>query len=516
MTDYSAENQDATVPTSDWQRLSPMSVIYFILRFIVGFARQGIQNLAIFGGILFATGNNRLGMIVFGISVALVVLLVASVLSYINFRFRVNRNAFLIHRGVLQKKRLTLSFDRIQNIAIKEPIYFRPFGLVTMALESAGSASEEVNLAGIDRRVAEELRKTVLARPTVAEPQVASASDTPSNEDGAGVLLHHNVGELVRYGLSNNNMWVFAGLAAGAISQVDDKVGKMINEWLKLPESYIASLDTVTATLVGIAALVALFAFMMLLSVIGAIVIYHDYRLSFEDGRFLRLKGLFERSETSLPERKVQALELKQPWPAILLRRRHATLLQVGFSNDWEEGNLNPKQSKFIIPSLTDENTAKLASHLYPDLDFGAIHFTGVNPMYLKRLFFVDWASPVALLSVSLSFLATPWFLFLNLLPFLILPFMWLNYRRLGYWSDGQYFAVRTGLIGHKLVLFPLHKAQSVKVTRTPGQRRRGLATLTIKLAGHKVKIPYVPDLVAKGARDHILRVIFASHTPWM
>ncbi|WP_025896382.1 PH domain-containing protein [Kordiimonas gwangyangensis] len=136
--------------------------------------------------------------------------------------------------------------------------------------------------------------------------------------------------------------------------------------------------------------------------------------------------------------------------------------------------------------------------------------------MYLKRLFFVDWASPVALLSVSLSFLATPWFLLLNLLPALILPFMWLNYRRLGYWSDGRYFAVRTGLIGHKLVLFPLHKAQSVKVTRTPGQRRRGLATLTIKLAGHKVKIPYVPDLVAKGARDHILRVIFAGHTPWM
>jgi len=513
MTDTGTDKLATEAFSSDWQRLSPLSIVYFVLRFIVGFARHGVQNLAIFGGILFATGDNRLTILLMAIGVALSLLLVASVLSFINFRFRVNRNAFLIHQGVLQKKRLTLSFDRIQNIAIKEPLYFRPFGLVTMALESAGSASEEVNLAGIDRALAEELRTSVLARP---QPSVTVAEETPAPVTDTGELLHHSPGELARYGLSNNNIWVFAGLAAGAISQVDDKVGDMIDEWLKLPESYFASLDTVTATLVGIAGLIAAFGLMMLASVVGAIIIYYDYRLAFQDGRFLRLKGLFERSETSLPERKVQAFELKQPWPARLLKRSHATLLQVGFSNNWEEGNLNPKQSKFIVPSLTEENAQKLVGKLYPGVNWSGMEFIGVDPLYLKKMFFVDWFFPALLVATSLSFLATPWFFTLTLAPLLLLPFMWLNYRKQGYWSDGMHIVVRTGIIGHKLVLFPLHKAQSVTVTRTPGQRRRGLATLTIKLAGHKAKIPYVPDLVARRARDHILRAIFANHTSWM
>lgn len=515
MTDTSPDELAEQGSSDSWSRLSPVSVIYFVLRFIVGFARHGIQNVAIFGGIVFAAGDKRLGIILFALAAGLVALIVASLLSYMNFRFRVNQNAFLIHKGVLQKSRLTLSFDRIQNIAIKQPVYFRPFGLVTMALESAGSASEEVNLAGIDRDLAERLRTTVLARPKDTATPIADETD--SIEVRAGdELLHHGTGELARYGLSNNNVWVFAGLAAGALSQLGDELGDRIDDWLKMPENYFTSLDTSMAVVAGAGLLVFVLCLLLAGSVIGAIVIYHDYRLAFADDRFLRTKGLFERSETSLPARKVQALELRQPWPALLLKRTHATLLQIGFKNPWEDGNLNPKQTKFIIPSLTDANVGKLVTILYPGLHWQGMKLEGVDGLYLKRLFFIDFFFPLLLVSALLSSFTTPWFLLLNLVAFLLFPLMQLHYRRQGYWTDGGYIAVRTGIIGHKLVIFPIHKAQSVVITRSPGQRRHALASLTIKLAGHKVKIPYVPHSAAQALRDHILQTVFTNKTPWM
>ena len=519
MTDTPRENLVEELSKDGWQRLSVVSVVYFVLRFIIGFARHGIQNIAIFGGIFFATGDRRLTTVFLLLGAGLVLLLAASVLSYINFRFRLNSNAFLIHSGVLSKKRLTLSFDRIQNIAIKQPFYFRPFGLVTVALESAGSASEEVNLAGIDRTLAEELRKTVLAQPQTTQPTAPGDSakvQEASLPDDGETLLHHPVSELARYGLSNNNIWVFAGLLAGAISQVDEKIGNAINDWIKGPEDYFAALDTVTATVIGAGLVVLLFGLLLLGSVIGAIIIYHDYRLSFTGGRFLRTNGLFERSETSLPVNKVQALEINQPWPARLMGRSHATLLQVGFKNQWEDGNINPKQAKFIVPSLTDDRCRKLVAALYPSLDWDAVSFQGVHPMYLRRLFFIDFVLPVLVPSGILAAFASPWFLLANLIPVLLLPLMRLNYQKRGYWCDGAHIIVRTGIIGHKLVVFPVQKAQSVKITRTPGQRRRGLASLTIKLAGHKVKIPYMPAAIAEGLRDHILRLTSMKNISWM
>ncbi|WP_417451775.1 PH domain-containing protein [Kordiimonas sp.] len=518
MSDASAETSAPDKLVNEWQRLSPVSIVYFVLSFIMGFAKHGIQNAAIFGGIFFFSGgDNRLSVAILVVTAALALLLAASVLSYLNFRFRINKNAFLIHKGVINKKRLTLSFDRIQNIALKEPVYFRPFGLVNMALESAGSANEEVSLAGIDRRLAEQLRQNVLGAPQSAshgsEPE---AVKTDNNAEPPQGLIHHPIGELVRYGLSNNNVWVFAGLAAGAISQVDEKVGALIKDWLYVPESYIASHSTgaVAAVFAGVAVLVL--ALLLLGSVLGAIVIYYDYRLSFSDDRFHRLKGLFERSETSLPRNKIQALGIAQPWTARLMHRSHLTLKQIGFAAGYDQPDTGAKQTKFIIPSMTDTQIEALLAKLYPDLVWGSVQFTPINKLYLRRLFWLDFMLPSTAVAVLLALIATPWLLLLMAIPLILYPLLRLRYLKYGYWTNGKYIAVRRGLLGHNLVAFPIYKVQDFKIKRTPGQRRKGLATLVIKLAGHKVSIPYIPYRTALVWRTRTLHTLATDHTPWM
>ena len=79
----------------------------------------------------------------------------------------------------------------------------------------------------------------------------------------------------------------------------------------------------------------------------------------------------------------------------------------------------------------------------------------------------------------------------------------------------GKFGFVRTGFIGRKTTVFPLFKVQKVDISQTPGQRRKGLAHLTIHLASHSLKVPYMPAIDAFRMRDLILYYVESTNRPW-
>lgn len=500
-----------------WQRLAPAAIIHFMVKFVLGVAKNGIQNVAYLGGIAVFTGDNRwiiLGSIAAG---ALVILIAAGILSYINFRFRLEGQTFLIRRGVFNKKRLTLSFDRIQNVAIKEPLYFRPFGLVALALESAGSSSEEVSLAGIPRPLAASIRQSVLARP--AAPHLAeTGSDDQQEEaeatDSGMLLLAQPTSELARYGLSNNNIWVVAGAAMGLLFQQAD-------QWEPEAEAFVSDTiipvigsDPLILGMLFAGGVLAIALTLMLFSVIGAIIIYHGYRLSYGDGRYHRTKGFFERQETSLPESKIQSLQISQPWPALLLKRWHLTLKQVGFAS---QDNINAgKQASFLVPSVTSDFYKGLVDRIFGATDWSTVTFRKISRLFIWKTLTYYFLLPAAAIAAIVTAKSGAQGLYVLLLPVLTLPFVMLRHRRFGYWSNGATAILRRGFVGSRQTAFSFRKVQTVSMTQSPSQRRRKLATLRIQLAGQTITVPYMPLEDASAWRDRILFEVETTHEPWM
>lgn len=516
----SDQSLETLLNSKNWQRLSPLAVIHFIVKFIMDFIRGGIQNFAFLGGIAVFTGDNRwLILAAVGI-LAVIALLAGGILSYLNFKFRIDGDRFLIRKGVIQKSRLTLSFDRIQNVALSQPLYFMPFGLVSLALESAGSSGEEVKLAGIPEALAHDIRTHVLSeRQSVsaletAEEQGSTSETTSAHYTGAELLVDQPISELARYGLSNNNIWVVAGIATGAIFQQYDS-------W----EPYAVSLveNNITPILGNAPAILALTAavgilliaaFLMLCSVVGAIIVFYGFKLSYADGRFIRRKGLFERQETSIPDTKIQSLRLNQPWPARLLRRTHLGIRQVDFSGKNLENT--SKDPSLIVPSLTEAQAGILVEKILPRSRPEDVNYQGVDSLYVVKTITYGFVPPALIAGVSLMFYlgllgAIPF-----LLPFLTAPIVILRWRRFGYFSDGETGFVRSGLLGTKRTIFAFFKAQGVSLTQSPSQRRRGLASLTIMLAGGNVTVPYMPLAHAEAWRDWILYEVETSRQHWM
>lgn len=498
-----------------WQRISPASVIYFILKFVTAIAQNAISAIAPVAAVLATAGEQRwfiLGLVALAGSA---VLLVGAALSYLKFKFRIDRDAILIRSGVFTRKRLTLSFDRIQNVAFREPIYFRPFNLVILTIESAGSSDEEVGLAGIPRTLADEIRRHVLAHKKTGKKTTQvkeEALPEPLEEVDAVDLLRQPVGELVRYGLSNNNIWVFAGISAGALSQMDElwASGFMQNLFALVGETVGTGIVAIT-TFIIFMALVALLL-LMGASVLGSIIVNYNYHLTYHDDRYHRTRGLFERQETSVPEVKVQSLKIEQPIIARLLDRFHLTFKQVGFEN---HQNARKKQ-KFIVPSVQVPFYRSLTQRLFNGTEVLNQPLKAISNRFIYRHAIYTFGIPPVLISI-------PWFLneyligFIPLLlPLIILPFIILRKRRYGYATDGEHAVIRSGFLGQSLSVFPLYKVQTIMISQSPGQRDAGLANLTVKLAGHSLTIPYMSLDDARAWRAAALRQMENSSKPWM
>ena len=59
-------------------------------------------------------------------------------------------------------------------------------------------------------------------------------------------------------------------------------------------------------------------------------------------------------------------------------------------------------------------------------------------------------------------------------------------------------------------------KVQRVTVSQSPFQRRRGLATLRLHLAGGAVRIPFVPREDADRLADYILYCAESDQRAWL
>ncbi|PCI64731.1 MAG: hypothetical protein COB37_00095 [Kordiimonadales bacterium] len=516
-----AELLDTQEGADKWQRLAPAAIIHFAVQFVVVFVKQVIQGLLPIIAIVFTAGENRwliISLIAIG-SAAL--LLIAAVLSYLKFRFRLSGDTFLIQKGVFKRKRLSLGYNRIQNVSFAQPIYFRPFNLIVLGIESAGSSSKEVNLSGIPRALAEEIRATVFKSHAAAKSGTEAADTAMTGETALPAeeqtIISQPISELVRYGLSNSGIWVYAGLLGAAASQLQQAEIDFISfpfienlfVELKAYSNFVAFIVTVFS------AAIVIFTVVIFLSVTGSIIVNYKYHLTWGNRRFHRTRGLFERQEMSLPENKVQSLVINQGWPARLVDRFHLQLKQVGFGNipgQPGQGNAN----KFLVPSVTEDFLQGFSNILYPDFQWSDLKLNPIDKSFTKKA--VLWIIlPISILpTIGLTIGVG----FLGLLPLLAAPLSAPIIMRVrsqyGYATDGRHGVFRSGFIGHKLTVFSFYKVQTVAVMQTPGQRRRGLATLEIKMAGSTTEIPYMPLTDANRWRDSILYEIESSDKSWM
>ena len=315
-----------------WRRTSPFAVVFFLGATIKAVAGSYIQLVASFGAIAYLTRFEFLSRGSLPWAILLVVLAIgaAALLRYWFFRFKLEEDRILIRQGFVKRTALDLPFDRVQGINVERSLVDRVLGLVTVRLDTAGTAAAEGRLPAVNTELADWLRTRVdrgrrgklavdgeeALRSPVGEED-AGAESSPEAPTGAlaaatgKVLVSLTNTDMLRIGLADRKALVLAG-ALAALAQAAEPFEDAILSVFDGLQTAVADLGTFSqATAVILVVLAGLFL-LLLAVVVGAFLRHHNFTLWRQGTAFRSRGGLLTQKEVVVETAKIQQLTLSQ------------------------------------------------------------------------------------------------------------------------------------------------------------------------------------------------------------
>ncbi|GAA1792753.1 hypothetical protein GCM10009682_13330 [Luedemannella flava] len=358
------------------------------------------------------------------VAAILVVTLVGSAVSWLTTGYHIVDQELRSYEGLLNRRTRAIPLARLQSVEVVRSALARLCGLAELRLEVVGGAKTEAPLAFLTVGQATALRAQLLAAASAARGAPAAAVDTEVDADVAPVeerLLHR---------VSNRDL---------VISQL------LRPQWWFVPVAAIMPILFFAAdgsiSFVGLAS--------TLTAVVGVLVapvrtVLGDWGFTAAmdaDGLRIRRGALETRSQT-VPVGRVQAVTVTWPW---LWRSRGWVRVKMDIAGSTVSAE-ESERTGTLLPVGTVPAARELIAETLPGFEL-----TSVSIALAPRR--ARWLSPVA-------------------------------YKILGYGRTEHAFVVQQGVITRELTAVSLARVQSVRVRQGPLERRLGLASVFVDLAG--------------------------------
>jgi putative membrane protein len=498
------ENNSVEASSADWHRVSPIAICYFLI--------QNIQHAINFWPLLvgaLANQNTRVWLFGVGMPVLAAVVLGFAFLSYWFFRYQFDADKIQIRSGIFQKRRLILNFERVQEANLEQAIYFRPFSLWTLRLESAGSTKEEIALPGISEALAADIKQRVLFNKTTAvNLEQARVIEAPTD-----FTIQLSIADLVRYGLMHNTLVYFVAILAPLLTQNDslwraigDFVERMgLRQWaMNYFFAHSLWVDVVLVMLLLVASLGVIFS----LSIVLAIIKYWNYTLKVQGERLQYEAGLFNRVACGFRKHKLQTIIIRQGFIAGLLKRYSLEICQT---NEAVVKRGVPMQG-FMIPVLDQPQMEKILTLLEVD----TLQWQRTLPIQIfwRTLFAGGALTAITAVAMNTSAHISPLWLALPI-P-LIALWCW------KYWYSKRYsitengFAVKRGLLGYSITYIPQIKVQKLSLEQGPLGHLHNHGKLILWSGAKRESIGYVDITALRACHSSILEKVSHYRGRWM
>jgi putative membrane protein len=499
----------------EWRRLSAWSVLHFAARTIA----RSIQALVVAAPATYGAAQSPFAPFAWTIPAAIAVgVIIQAVLSYTYYFYRVRSDTVEVRRGFLFKKHLNLSFARIQDINLEHPFYYRPLGLVTLKLDSAGSAGEEVHLAALGRADAEALRAYIVhkKRQLGGDERVLEAGPEASQPPAKEACFARSVEDLVVHGLTNNRAYLAIAGIMGLVWQTNLPVGEMVAA-LGIDFDVLMGSTIARLTLFFVIAFVSIGIVTAVLSVLVSVVVYYGFTV-YRTGNGLAIeRGLLTKHETHVQKSRIQAVVIRQDWLEFLIGRCNVIFEQISHrprpGNDWQS-----VRQRILVPAVRADEIATLTGEVFDWRRLGELSFTPIAKSYFYKhaaifsavylvALAVSFVAPVPLVATAPLVVAL-WALHVSLI--------YMHWQRAGLAIDGDIVAARHGTIGINYSVFPAFKIQNVVHVQSLLMRRRNLSNVLFRTAASIARVPYLSTGFAKALVNYCAYSAESSDRSWM
>ncbi len=449
---------------SDFRRQHPVAAVTQL--FIV--LRQNIVPIIIFVVVGSRNSGDYFWMfLLFG----LISTFVLGVASWYRFTFRVIDGELQINKGLFVRKKLYLSKERIQVIDITEGIIQRMFGLVKVEIKSAGGGTEKATISAILYEEAIEMRKMlreetkeIVAQEKESEEEIEQVEVNKANNP----VWKLSARDLFYAALTSGNFGLIASILGAVSGQLDQFITK-------------ENLDFITAILPGYSQLStilwAVFFVIFIsyiISFVGVIFRYTDFKIEKKEKELLITSGLFERKHITVPFDRIQALRfvegvLRQPFGYGMLYVESA-----GF-----EQNENDR-SIVLLPFVRKE---KLEAFLKEFLDEEIEFSSAITPPKRALFRYIRKANYGVIIATPIIwiFWSYAWLLFFLILPLSLYGFIQFRDALVKFGEHELLLQYR--VLAKSTAIVKRNRAQVAEYSANPFQKRKRLATLHVVAA---------------------------------
>lgn len=508
----------------DWtkkQRQAPIGLLLFAANTLRAILKAAWPLLLIF---LFKENTTDRTFLYLWLSIGgAIFMLIHTVLTYWFFKFRIIGNEFVVNKGYLKKIKLSVALDRIQTVNIKQNIFQRILGVVTVEIDTAGAKDAEIKLIAIKEEFAADFEETFgQSSPTKANDEsVESAKEKPFivNEDNLlktesysnskTPIVGLSVVDLLKVGISENhlkNLLAIVGLVYGLYYQLGDIFQKRIEEFAAKGVDNIENLSLSAFVYLGIFLLI----FAIGISMIKTILRFYNLTMTQVKEKYVISYGLLNTKIVNIPVNKIQLIIWESNPLRNILKFKTLSIKQASADNQVK------KDQNINIPACNSSQQKHIENSLFGNKEIDFSEKIKTQPFYFIRQF-------VFILIIFIAIEIVFWFYKTEfMLPAILLLItasvgIFIKFKKRSFRISDTVIEINKGLIGSTTKLMQNYKIQSVSFNQSFFMKRRKLATIIIyTAAGNILRIPYVKENIATDLADFLLYKIESSDMSWM
>ena len=422
-------------------------------------------------------------------ALALLLMFVFSVARWRKRTWSFDGRVLQVESGLLARSSQIVPAERLQQVTVVEKVRHRLFGVANLRVEVAGGGSGvELEVLGVDD--ARRLRDALLAAKVLRTAPAVVAGAVHTDAQPAWVptewtVVRLSFRELALAGITGPQILLFLAFAISAAQILSELPGELFDRLRSI------DLGPAEPPLVGVAVLA--FVAVWLGSAVAASVLRDGgYDLALVGEELHLRRGLLDRKESVLPLARVQAVRVTASPLRRALGYVSLRLQGAGAGTDREE-------RRMVVPLLRAEHVDRVLALVLPGLpglpDLLPPHPAARRRAVKRRL------GPAAAVALVTTVALWPWGAASLLLLPVAVALGIAAYRGLGHARLPAALVTRTGTLTRESVVVPTDRVQSARLHSSPFQRRQGIATLHVDVAGPGGS-PRVVDIEHTTAED--------------
>ncbi|BAQ08950.1 membrane protein [Bacillus sp. OxB-1] len=429
--------------------------------------------------------------ILFGLIVLL--LLISGIIKWKRFVYWFEESELRIESGLFVKKKRYIPFDRIQSLDYTEGLFHRPFQLVKVKVETAGSSSltkAEAELTAITKEAANRIEQEMAqakqkkrfpsAQPDENSMEIENMPEVPIAEAPVSRKVYAmTTDELLLLATTSGGIGVILSGVAIFLSQFSDLIPF---EWMFEEVSAFIKFGYL---IVAVALFIG-FLLVWVLSVFVTLLSHYGFTVALEGGDLVITRGLLEKKRITVPLKRVQSVSIIENPLRQAFGYATVAIHSAGGAAEGSKITLFPLiKKKAIWEPLHD---------IFPELDIREPTHTlplRGRPFYYRIDFF--WMLPV--IGVITYYFFPYGLISLAIIPIIIALGIW-QHRSAAYSLHGNQLTMRFRGVSLQTAFVMRKRIQSMDMRQSYFHKRKQVATIvaTAKsgISTHKIHVHHM------------------------